>query len=236
MDQPPPTAGRPTNTTHTATRIKAPMSSQPQQSADHGQQDIGGDVWQRLRNQLEQTQTGGQGAEDEKIRAQRLADRAKLFRQRLERPLTDRAQQTFLVFNKQQERYGVPLHEVVAVETLEHLTPAPNTAGFIRGVIPWRGSILSLVDLGRLFGRTETGIADVRACVIVEKAGQRLALVAYEVEAIIGVEDSELVQAPDLPAEIAPEWILGVHDENRLILRVSELMKGIANIQQAETS
>jgi purine-binding chemotaxis protein CheW len=177
----------------------------------------------------------GSGAKDSQGLAERLAARAKVLRQRMERPGTQGSRITFLAFNKQQERYGILLDDVAAVEALEHFTPVPNAASFIRGVTPWRGSILSLIDLGRLFGRRESGIADLRACVIVESAGRRLAVVAFEVEEIFSVPPSELAIAPDLPGEIALEWVIGIHDENRLILRMSEVMKGIADFQKVRS-
>ncbi len=192
-------------------------------------------VWQRLREHLDTLRSVEAGALDPKSLAERLAERAKVLRQRMERPQAKGALLTFLAFNKQRERYGIPLDDVAAVEALEHFTSVPNAADFIRGVAPWRGSILSLIDLGRLFGRPESGLADLRACVIVETAGRRLAIVAYEVEEIISIPESELAPAPDLPAEIAPEWVIGVHDENRLILKISELMKGIARLQKADS-
>ena len=188
------------------------------------------DVWQRLSKQMAQVESLASGKSDSDGLKERLAGRAKQFRQRMESPNGDGSRFSFLAFSKQQERYGIPLDHVVAVESLEHFTPVPNSSDYIRGVMPWRGSILSLVDLGRMFGRRETGIADLKAAVIVETDGQRLAFVAYEVEEIFSVFESDLAPAPDLPGRISSDWIMGVHDENRLILRLPALFKGIATI------
>lgn len=190
-------------------------------------------VWLRLRAHLQQLESQQTDAKDSVALAKRLADRGKVLRQQIQRPQIEAASQTYLAFNKKQERYGIPLNEIAAVELLEHFTTLPNAAGYILGVTPWRGSILSLVDLGRLFGRPESGIADLRVCIVVEVGGRRLAIVAHEMEEIIRVPESELAPPPDLPTEIAPEWIVGVHDENRLILRMSEVMQGIASLQKA---
>ena len=212
------------------------MSSDPQQHDSQvppGEDKAGSTVWQQLREQLEQTKSAQSGTVSKQELAQRLADRAQILRQRMVRPQAGGMRQAILTFNKLHERYGILLNEVAAVETLEHFTPVPNAAGFIRGVIPWRGSILSLVDLGVFFGKPESGIADMRACVIVEVAGRKIAVVAHEVEEIISVREEDLAPVPDLPGEIAPEWIIGVHDENRLILRMSEIVKAAGNQQQA---
>lgn len=183
------------------------------------------DVWQRLREHLETVSSAGTEKTDAIGLAKRLASRAKTLRQRMERPQAEGTRLIFLAFNKQQERYGVLLDEVAAVEALDQFTAVPGAPDFIRGVTPWRGSILSLVDLGRFFGRPESGLADLRACVIVETANRRLALVAQEVEEIITVLETDLATAPDLPGEVEPEWVVGIHDENRLILNMSAILQ-----------
>ena len=204
-----------------------PPSENPMSPGDDNDGRESGTVWQRLREHLEQTCSGQSESIGEQQLAQRLTDRARALRQRMERPQVEGTQQTFVAFNKQHERYGIALNEVAAVETLEHFTPVPNAPAYIRGVIPWRGSILSLVDLGRLFGKPESGIADLRACIIIDTDGRRLAVVAHEVEEIISVSNEELVPLPDLPGDMAPEWVVGVHDQNRLILRMSEIVKAV---------
>lgn len=198
------------------------QQNQDQTDADNG------DVWQRLREHVKTLRSIDSEASDPAALAKRLAHRAQILRHRMQRPDMEVDRQSFLLFNKQQERYGIPLDDVASVESLEHFTPVPNAADFIRGVTPWRGSILSLIDLGRLFGRYESGIADLRTSVIVDIGSHRLAIAAFEVEEIVAIAPSELAASPGLPAEIAPEWIMGIYDENRLILRTSELIKGIA--------
>lgn len=211
------------------------MPAEQQQPESQEPEAANTDVWQRLNEQMEKLRSQSPAASDPRGLAERLAERARILRRRMERPGTEGSRLTFLAFNKKQERYGILLDDIAAVESLEHFTRVPNAANFIRGVTPWRGSILSLVDLGRLFGRPESGLADLRACVIVETGGRRLAVVAFEVEEIFSVPHADVAAAPDLPGEIAPEWVIGIHDENRLILRMSEVIEGIASSQQPDS-
>jgi purine-binding chemotaxis protein CheW len=101
----------------------------------------------------------------------------------------------------------------------------PKAPPFLPGVAPWRGSILALVDLGRLFGVAETGLADVHRCIVVEAAGRRVAIVAREVEEIHNVPARLIHPAPELPGNIAPEWVLGVYDEDCLVLRIDQILQ-----------
>jgi chemotaxis signal transduction protein len=92
-------------------------------------------------------------------------------------------------------------------------------------VIHWRGAILSLLDLVKLFGVAESGLIDERSCVVVETAGRRIGVLAGEVEDLVTAPLAEVKAAPELPTEVPPEWVLGVYDENRLVLCVEEIVR-----------
>lgn len=127
----------------------------------------------------------------------------------------------FLAFNKGNQRYAVPVDDVLEVQALEHFSPVPGTPFFVSGVIHWRGDVLSLLDIGRLFGVAEAGLLDVHVCLIVEAAGRRVALAAHDVEEIYAVARSEVKSMPQVPGDSPPEWIVGVHDDDRLVLNLA---------------
>ena len=131
----------------------------------------------------------------------------------------------FLAFNKGGQRYGIAISEIVEVQPFEQYTPVPGAPPFIPGVIHWRGAIISLLDLGQLAGIRESGLVDVRAFVLVESAGRRLGVLAGEVDELYSVPLEELKSPPELAAHVPPEWIVGVHDENRLVLRMDVILR-----------
>jgi purine-binding chemotaxis protein CheW len=131
----------------------------------------------------------------------------------------------FLAFTKGRNRYGIPVDCVLEVQALEQYSPIPNAPAAITGVVHWRGAILALLDLSRLFEVAETGISDLHAYVVVEVAGKRLAVAASQVDDILAVPMDRLQTAPALPHKILPEWLIGVHDENQLILQIAEIFK-----------
>ena len=181
-------------------------------------------VWERLRESMERLNASCQQASDPTALALKLAGRAKLLRGRtlvkVEQPTT-----AFLMFSSGHERFGVRLSDVVEIQALDHYSPVPKTPQFIVGVIPWRGAILTLIDLSRLFGIPESGIADHHVCVIVEAAGRRVAVVAREIENIIGIPREQVKPAPHLPGHALAEWVLGVHDGNRLLLCLDRMLQ-----------
>ena len=182
-------------------------------------------VWQRLRKQMERIRTAETGRLDPAALAGKLAERARVLRGRIERSEAPGEQLSFLAFNKGGRRYGIAISEIVEVQPFEQYTPVPGAPPFIPGVIHWRGAIISLLDLGQLAGIRESGLVDVRAFVLVESAGRRLGVLAGEVDELYSVPLEELKSPPELAAHVPPEWIVGVHDENRLVLRMDVILR-----------
>jgi purine-binding chemotaxis protein CheW len=168
--------------------------------------------------------------------AQKLAGRAKLLRGSLARAESGQASLVFLALNKGRERYGISIDDVLAVQALEHFTVVPRTPLFLTGVVHWRGAVLTLLDLGRLFGIPETGLADVHVYVVVEAAGRRVGIVAHEIEDVYSVPRSRIAPAPPMSANIPPEWIVGVHDNQRLLLNIDLVLRDRQLVDWAMTS
>lgn len=182
-------------------------------------------VWERLRERMKELEAAQSRGPDPAAAARRLLERAKVFQQRLGKAESSQSRVPIVTFRKAKERYGVLVSEVLEVQALQYFTPVPGTPPFIRGVVPWRGAILSLLDLGRLLGVPDPGLTDLRACLIVEALGRRIALAAGEVETVLAIPSGEMKPVPSAPAGAQPEWAIGVHDENRLILSMAEILK-----------
>ena len=58
----------------------------------------------------------------------------------------------YLVFSLADHDFAVKAEQVQGVERLMELTPLPNVAPWVRGVMNLRGSIVSVVDLRMFFG------------------------------------------------------------------------------------
>ena len=115
------------------------------------------DIWDRLHKQIEQLNAAQSGRPDPEALATKLADRGKALRQRMSAESPVGARMSFLGFRKGPQRYGIPIEDVIEVQALEHFSPVPNAPAFVSGVIHCRGAILSLFDLGMLFGISGSG-------------------------------------------------------------------------------
>jgi purine-binding chemotaxis protein CheW len=182
-------------------------------------------LWDRLRERLEQMRVSLEQKGGPEAREKTRAGRAQLLRRQAVTVEKTELPLHYLAFGKGRKRYGIPLDFVLEVQALEHVSPVPQAPPAFLGVVPWRGAILALLDLSRLFEVAEAGLSDLHAYVVVDAAGKRLAVAASQVEEIVAVPAHRLQTVPALPAKIAPEWVIGVHDENRLILKMDEIIK-----------
>lgn len=182
-------------------------------------------VWDRLRARLEEVSAARTRKKDPVALAEKLTNRARILRGRTGQGGAAGIPLVFLAFHQGGQRYGVPIDDVLEVQTLDQFTAVPRTPPFISGVVHWRGAILALLDPGKFLGIAETGIADKHVCVIVEAAQRRIALITGEVDDIHSVPRQQVKPPPELPGEISPEWIIGVHDDNRLILRLDMILQ-----------
>jgi purine-binding chemotaxis protein CheW len=184
-----------------------------------------GNVFDQIRQRIDEMRSEGHGHVDPQALARKLAERAKVLRGRAGKSEPPGPQISFLAFCHGPQRYGMPISDIIEVKPLRDYTPVPATPSFIPGVIHWRGAILSLVDLVKLLGIAESGLIDERSCVVVEAAGQRVAILAGEVEDLITAPLADVKSAPELPAGVPSEWVIGVYDENRLLLRVEGIVQ-----------
>jgi purine-binding chemotaxis protein CheW len=181
-------------------------------------------LWSRLRESMERLRAVDQQTTADAL-ARKLAGRARLLRGSLAVAEPRQAPLVFLALNKGRERYGISVNDVLEVQALEHFTVVPKTPLFLSGVVQWRGAVLTLLDLGRLFGIPESGLADVHVHVVVEAADRRVGIVAHEIEDVYSVPRGSIATAPPLAANVPPEWIVGVHENERLLLNMESILQ-----------
>lgn len=202
------------------------MSDQPSNIEDqHLQIEDPDDVFAKLRQRIDSMRSKGLSKTDPQALAGRLAQRAKLLRGRIGEGEPSGPQMSFLSISHGPQRYGIPIPDIIEVQPIIEYTPVPGAPQFIPGVIQWRGSVVSLIDLAKLFEIAKSGLIDEKVVVIIEAAGRRVGIMAGEVEELSTVTLDQVKAAPELPGGVPTEWVVGVHDENRLILKIDRLLQ-----------
>jgi len=126
------------------------------------------------------------------------------------------------VFCLESVRHAIPLAAVERVIRAVEVTPLPDAAGTVMGVISVHGAVLPVVDTRRLFGLEERAIIADDLFVIVRTGRRRLALVADSVEHVVEMPAERIATMDD----IAPS--------SRLVAGFARLQNGIVMIHDLE--
>src|SRR5699024_7678938 len=112
-----------------------------------------------------------------------------------------------IVFQLNEQAYGVDIQQVRSIERMQKITGVPNTADFIKGVMNLRGETTPIIDLKerlRMPGQGETGYTDETRILIVY-------LDQFEL-GVLGEAPTKVVDSVATSLEPAPVSIGGVHE------------------------
>ena len=103
--------------------------------------------------------------------------------------------------------FGVDVTSIREIVRCRPVIPLPGSPRLIEGVIDFRGTMIPVVDLGRVLGQGSTGETR-RARIIITQIGELVVgLVVQEVTAVLTVEASDLSRPPDLTSPTCNEVI-----------------------------
>jgi len=124
----------------------------------------------------------------------------------------------FVVFQLEDELYGIDIHQVMRIEKMLPLTRVPNAPSFVIGVCNLRGSVVPVIDLKRRLALPSR--QDENAKIIIVNAGKQV--VGMTIDATVDVssiESDEIEPSPALVTGIDSQFIQGVAKiSNRLLI------------------
>lgn len=113
-----------------------------------------------------------------------------------------------VVFQLEEEEYAVDITQSKQIIKISKITPVPNTADYIRGVINLRGQIVPVVDLRKRFNVEGSG--EKERIITVEIRESLIGLVVDNINEVLWYEEGELEPAPEVEGGIKQEYIKGV--------------------------
>jgi len=126
-----------------------------------------------------------------------------------------------IVFQLQDEEYGIPVEQVRSIEKVEHITRVPRTAPFIKGVINLRGVVTPIIDLRKRFGLQELEETESTRMIIVSKEDIEVGFIVDAANDVIDIHKDIIEPAPEVVGSVEVEYIQGVAKlEKRLIVMI----------------
>lgn len=92
----------------------------------------------------------------------------------------------YIIFQLGEEKYGMNLSHVNGIEQDYHIIPVPNAPEGIKGIINLRGVVIPVYSLRERFGMDSSVDNPGKSMLVTKSSGT---LLAYEVDAVLGIEE-----------------------------------------------
>lgn len=134
----------------------------------------------------------------------------------------------YILFEISGTTYGIHSRYVQQMEMIENITPVPNTAPYIDGVMYSRGQAIPVINLRAMFGLERIGYNMSTRVIVIRHMNRTVGLIA-DVAKEYGRLATEMIQpAPDFISGYHASWLEGIYRQDQrviLIFNVNELMK-----------
>lgn len=132
-----------------------------------------------------------------------------------------------IIFNIEDERYGVSVQQVQSIERLLPITRVPKTLSFIRGVMNLRGVITPVLDLRERFGFAKQDATDDTRVIVVQVEGILVGLVVDAVMDVAKVDDALVEAPPAVVGGVQADYLHGIArlgDEALILLNLAKIL------------
>ena len=133
----------------------------------------------------------------------------------------------YVIFQLGDQKYGMNLMCVNGIEQDYHIIPVPNAPLGVKGIINLRGTVIPVYSLRERFGM-EGRVDNPARSVLVTNWDDTL--VAYEVDAVIGIEEMEPQRINRMPSIASNEEtsfmeeVLRIGDDIVIAISVDEVL------------
>ena len=90
-----------------------------------------------------------------------------------------------LAFTIDAREFGLPLDPIVEIIRYRSATPVPHPKPAIEGILPFRGRMVTLIDLRQFLDRPERILGSPAQVIVIETAGDLLGLVVDAVTRVV---------------------------------------------------
>lgn len=104
----------------------------------------------------------------------------------------------YLTFSLSNRAYGVPIGTVREINRVSDITPVPQTAAFVAGVMNLRGKVIPVVDLRLKLGMPQIPHTKETCIIVIEANSGQVGMIVDSVSAVIDLSKEQIEPAPIL--------------------------------------
>lgn len=124
-----------------------------------------------------------------------------------------------VAFCLKDEEFAIDIQQLREVLKYVNITPLPQSAEFIEGVINLRGDVIPVIDLRKRFSISDGAVNTKTRIIIVEISGSLLGLVVDQVSEVLHFSADQIQDPPKGMLGTKTDFIQGIgKKENRLII------------------
>lgn len=116
----------------------------------------------------------------------------------------------YLVFTIGKEEYGIEIRYVTEIIGIQAITPIPELAEYVKGVINLRGRIIPAMDVRLRFKKQEREYDDRTCIIIIEIRDLSIGLIIDRVSEVVNIPDEEISAPPELNKNFHNRYIKGI--------------------------
>jgi len=133
----------------------------------------------------------------------------------------------FIFFELADTTYALPTAVVQQMEMVEHITPVPNAAPFVDGVVFARGQVVPVVNLRARFGFTRIGCDSRTRLIVVGLEGRTVGLLVDSAREFVTLAPEAIKPPPEAMTGLSGKYLAGIASVGErviLILEISEVL------------
>lgn len=137
--------------------------------------------------------------------------------------------QSYILFGVAGATYALRSTEVQHMEMVEQVTPVPNAAPFVEGVVLSRGQVVPVVNLRVRFGFERAERTLRTRLLVVESGGRRVGLLVDQAREFLNIAEAAIQPPHEAVGGSSGGYLDGVAtlgDRIVLILNIGELLNG----------
>jgi purine-binding chemotaxis protein CheW len=136
--------------------------------------------------------------------------------------------QTYILFGVAGTTYAVPSPQVQHIEMVEQITPVPNAAHAVEGVVFSRGQVVPVINLRARFGFNRAAINQRTRLLVVQQGTRSVGLLADEAKEFVTIADASIHPPNEAIGNLSGSYLNGVATLGErvvLILDVREVVE-----------
>ncbi len=140
---------------------------------------------------------------------------------------TDESAEKFVLFTLAGTDYGLRSRDVLHIEMVDRITPVPNAAPFVDGIVFSRGAVVPVLNLRARFG-FERAPVDLRTrLLVVGRDGRRVGLLVDRAREFITIPAGAIQPPHDAITAVSGRYLEGVAtigERMVIVLKVDEIL------------